>query len=311
MKRVLAVMLTVLLAAGLLFGCGRGDRVKKNGFGLYYLNRDKTELVKVPYEIQSEEMEEQISEVLGKLVSPDADAEDYYTPFKKGVKIEQAVIDGKQVQVHFNKKYSSLKSSDEVLLRASVVKTLVQISGVSYVSFFVGDEPLMGADNNPIGLMRGEDFVQNIGSSLHSYETVTLTLYFANKNGDKLVEETVSNVRYNTNISMDRLILEQLLKGPASSDAYPTVPQNVKILSVSTKDQVCYVNFDKELLNVKTNVKPEVLIYSIVNSITAGGSTSQVQISINGESNINFGESVKLDKPLSRNLDIVEGEEKE
>ena len=36
----------------------------------------------------------------------------------------------------------------------------------------------------------------------------------------------------------------------------------------------------------------------------------KVQISINGESDIVFGESVSLNKPLSRNLDIVEGEKK-
>ena len=62
-------------------------------------------------------------------------------------------------------------------------------------------------------------------------------------------------------------MIEQLLKGPSSSGAYETLPANTKILSVSTKDQICYVNFDQELMNIKSNVKPEILIYSIVNSI--------------------------------------------
>ena len=42
-------------------------------------------------------------------------------------------------------------------------------------------------------------------------------------------------------------------------------------------------------MNMKSNVKPEILIYSIVNSIVESGMAGQVQISINGESDINLG----------------------
>lgn len=220
-------------------------------------------------------------------------------------------VDGKQVDLSFNEKYRSLDTTEEVLLRAAVVKSLVQISGIQYVSFYIEREPLLRSDKMPVGLMSSEDFVQNVGSSLHFYQSTSLTLYFANKAGDGLVKETVNNVRYNSNISMERLVIEQLLKGPSSSGAYETLPANTKILSVSTKDQICYVNFDQELMNMKSNVKPEILIYSIVNSIVESGTAGQVQISINGESDIRFGQSVPLDQPLSRNLDLVEGEGKD
>ena len=251
---------------------------------------------------------EQVQYVLDALEKPAEESEDYQTPFQNNVRVEEFEIDGKQVDLTFNEKYTSLDAAEEVLLRAAVVKSLVQISGIDYVSFYIGEEPLMAADNTPVGLMSNEDFIQNVGSSLHSYQSTSLTLYFANKDGDKLVKETVNNVRYNSNISMERLVIEQLLKGPSSSGAYATIPANTKILSVSTRDQICYVNFDQELMNMKSNVKPEILIYSIVNSIVESGMAGQVQISINGESNINFGESVPLDQPLSRNLDLVEGE---
>lgn len=41
-----------------------------------------------------------------------------------------------------------------------------------------------------IGAMNDEYFVQNIGSTLHTYQSVDLELYFANSEGDKLVTET-------------------------------------------------------------------------------------------------------------------------
>lgn len=309
-KRSVSLLIAVLMIAGLLSGCGRGEQVRHGGFGLYYLSADKTELVKIAGEKEGKTKTEQVQNVLDELETPKEESEDYQSPFQKGVHVEEFDIEGKQVDLSFNEKYHSLSASEEVLLRAAVVKTLVQISGISYVSFYIGDDPLMSADKTPVGIMSDSDFVQNVGSSLHSYQSTSLTLYFANKDGDKLVKETVNNVRYNSNISMERLVIEQLLKGPSSSGAYATLPSNTKILSVSTKDQICYVNFDQELMNMKSNVKPEILIYSIVNSIIDSGTAGQVQISINGESNINFGESISLNQPLARNLDLVEGEKK-
>ena len=309
-KKDVSFLLVLLLAFGLLSGCGRGEQVKQSGFGLYYLSADKTDLVKVSAEKEGKTKEEQIKHVLDVLQKPKEESEDYQSPFIKDVSVKEFEVDGKQVDLSFNEKYRSLDTTEEVLLRAAVVKSLVQISGIQYVSFYIEREPLLRSDKMPVGLMSSEDFVQNVGSSLHFYQSTSLTLYFANKAGDGLVKETVNNVRYNSNISMERLVIEQLLKGPSSSGAYETLPANTKILSVSTKDQICYVNFDQELMNMKSNVKPEILIYSIVNSIVESGTAGQVQISINGESDIRFGQSVPLDQPLSRNLDLVEGEGK-
>nr|WP_317283048.1 GerMN domain-containing protein [uncultured Sellimonas sp.] len=310
-KRILAVMLLFLLMISLLAGCGKGDKVKSGEQTLYYLSTDKTELVKVPYKNTGGTTKEQVRDVLHALEEPEEETEDYVSPFQEKVNVDSFVLNEKKLELHFNKNYEKLNKAQEVLLRAAIVQSLVQIKGVSYVGIFIEDKPLLKADGTPMGLMRAEDFVQNVGSSLHSYQSTSLTLYFANKTGDKLVRETVNNVRYNSNISMDKLIIEQLIKGPSSSGAYRTLAENTKVLSVSTKDQICYVNFEENLMNKTSNVKPEVLIYSIVNSIIDSSNVSQVQISVNGESNIDFGKSVRLDKPLSRNLDIVEGEKKD
>lgn len=77
-------------------------------------------------------------------------------------------------------------------------------------------------------------------------------------------------------------------------------------MGVSIKDGVCYLNFDEGLKNMMPGVNPEIIIYSIVNSVIENGQVSRVQISINGESNVMFQESVELVEPLRSNLDIVE-----
>ena len=77
-----------------------------------------------------------------------------------------------------------------------------------------------------------------------------------------------------------------------------------KLIGVSVKDDICYVNFDNGFLNI-IDVQPEVTIYSIVNSIIRSGSASQVQILINGDSNLKYQDTVDLSKPLSEREDIV------
>ena len=57
---------------------------------------------------------------------------------------------------------------------------------------------------------------------LNSYQTTTLKLYFANESGSKLVEQTVE-AKYNSNLSIEKLIVEKVMQGPKKSGAYPTL----------------------------------------------------------------------------------------
>lgn len=108
-------------------------------------------------------------------------------------------------------------------------------------------------------------------------------------------------MRYNSNESKERVVVEQLMRGPSNNRLLATIPKGTKLLGVSIKDHICYLNFDEGLRNIAPGVSPETVIYSIVNSVIDGGNVSEVQISINGDSSIVYQESIKLDEPLSRN----------
>ena len=112
-------------------------------------------------------------------------------------------------------------------------------------------------------------------------------------------------------MSVEKLITEQLIKGPSMEGAYPTLPPETKILGVSVRDGICYVNFDEGFLDMDYKISPQVRIYSVVNSIVAGGETGQVQILVNGKADATYQGSVGLEKPLSRNLEIVEEKKKD
>ena len=116
--------------------------------------------------------------------------------------------------------------------------------------------------------MTEDDFMKNTGSSPSAYQTVELTLYFANESGDKLVPQKVS-ARYSSNLSKEKMIVEKLMQGPESG-AYPTINPNANLLGVTIKDDICYVNFDSTFLNGEYDILPKLTIYSIVNSLVEG-----------------------------------------
>lgn len=300
---------SVLLCVFLLGGCATGKVPEGNTDYIYYVNTEGTGLVKEDYNIAGDSLEEKIEDVLEALQT-ETDSIDYISAYPQNVHIKEWKLKDSDLEIDFEKTYQEMNTTEELLLRAATVRSLVQIAGVDYVRFTVDGESLKDGENNEVGYMSKETFVGNTGSSLHSYQDGNIRLFFANKAGDKLVEEEV-NVRYNSNMSVEKLIIEQLLKGPSVDGAYPTIAPGTKILGVAVKDGICYVNFDEGFLNTAYNVSPQVTIYSVVNSIIEGGVTSQVQILINGEASTKYQGSISLEKPFERNLEIIEKEEKD
>ena len=179
---------------------------------------------------------------------------------------------------------------------------------MGYVRFYQENKPVKDEHGKPEGYLCAADFVQNTGSSLHSYQSADLLLYYANAKGDKLKEESVK-VRYDSNTALEKVIVEQLVKGPEDASEYPVISQDTEILSVPTKDGICYVNLDEECQNTKYKIDPRLSIYAIVNSITANGAAGKVQILIGGKANVQYQGSINLNKPFSADPAIVEEEQ--
>ena len=164
--------------------------------------------------------------------------------------------------------------------------------------------------NNPdvngkmVGTMYAESFVENPGEQINTIQNTNLTLYFSNQAGDGLVKET-RRVHYSSNISLEKLIMEQLLEGPESKNARSAIPSGTKLMSVSLVDGVCYVSFDENFKNQDYSVNEAIVIYSIVDSLSELSSISKVQISVNGDTSGVYRDSFKLADMYDRNLDYI------
>lgn len=307
MKKIKYLICCLVLCVLFSVGCRTDEEQMIEGTGIFYLNTEGTGLVKEKYSIKGVDTKEKVKLLLEEM-QKGTDSIDYNSPFPEDVEIEKWEIRGFMLNVYFNVNYNKMEPSTEVLLRAAIVQTLTQIQDVEYVSFYAAGQPITDDSGNEIGYQSEEDFVQNIGTTIHSYQKGELKLYFADKEGKMLVSENIS-VRYNSNMSMEKLIVEELIEGPMSSELKATFSNKTKVLGVSVKDGICYVNFDENFLTNAVMMDPNITVYSLVNSIVEGGAATKVQILVNGEADVKYQETVDLSQPFSRNLEMIKEEE--
>ena len=293
--------LFLLIMTLVVAGCQKEESV--SSYHVAYLNKDKTEIVRVGYEPKNSVVNDLIAEFLV-VLSSDSENVEYRKPIPNDVEVIKYSLDGAMLTIAFDEDYNKMSDSDKVLCIAAVVRTMTQIQGVDCVTFYVGNKPMEDARGNVLGTLYADSFVENPGKQINSIQEATLTLYFANGKGDALIKETRA-VHYSSNISMEKLIIEQLLKGPQTKGLKSAIPTGTKLVSVSVVDGICYVNLDSNFKNQDYSIKENIVIYSIVNSLSEMSSISSVQISINGDTSGVYRDNLQLSNMYARNLDYV------
>ena len=295
------LLLTIPL---LMAGCRKQQQVDESGYRIWYINQDETCLKYENKELQSKNEEGLLREMME--VMRETPTDDELKPvIPEDVELLDFDFEHNQLYLDFSPEYKKMPKVYEVLCRAAIVRTLGQIDGVEYVDFQVNGEPLTDLEGKEIGLMNEDQFIENADEEINANKTADLTLYFANKAGDKLVGQRVA-MEYNSNISLEKLIVEQLIAGPPFEGAYPTIPSETKLLNISIKDNICYVNLDEGFLGTGYNVIESIPVYSIVNSLIENTDAQKVQISINGETNRMFRESINFDTIFEKNEGLIE-----
>ena len=307
-KKGLIMVLFLLLA--FFTSCGKKESEKEKEFQIFYLNKEETELVSLPYrpENTGEEKELLIKELLERMeIQPDQIG---YQPVIKGYHVKDCIIRESQITLNFSKEYEEQHFTREVLSRAAIVKTLTQLDFIQLVAFQVEGKNLADSLGIEVGVLSSDSFLDNTGQDMKNYEETTLNLYFASVTGDRLIKVN-RTLHYNTNISLEKLVVDQIIAGPLNtknyvSEIFPTVSKETKIIGVSVKDGICYVNLSNHFLTLVNNVIPDVAIYSLVNSLTELPGILKVQFAIEGESKITLGEKYQLTTLFERNSQITE-----
>ncbi len=306
-RAVLSAFLFLLL--GVIAACGKSSEQVGQQLQVFYLNKEETEIISMPYEAvhTPKEREDLVRELLNALESQPK--EPGLQSAIRGFLVKDCIVRESQVTLNFSKEYEMQHFTREVLARAAIVKTLTQLDFVQLVLFQVEGKNLADSLGEEVGVLSSDSFLDNTGQEMKKYEETTINLYFANATGDSLVKVN-RKLHYNTNISLEKLVVEQIVAGPLNSknyvsEIYPTVNKETKIIGVSVKDGICYVNLSNHFLTPMESVTPDITLFSLVNSLTELPGIVKVQFAIEGDTKVTFGEKYQFTTLFERNLQLT------
>ena len=308
----------LLLSLFMLASCGSKEEAK-GGYDIYAVSKDETRVSVVDTVTitgvsengtgngtNMEDTEYGVKVIASELKRQPEDVS-MSAAISDKVKLTGYKIKADVLRLYFAPSYSELSKGREVLTRAAIVRSFCQLDGISQVEFYVGDMPLIGFNGVVTGAMSADQFIDNAGNEINAYEQTTISLYLTDETGSTL-REIHRDCVYNSNISIDKLVVEEIIRGPENGEEkylYPVISPMTKVISVTTADGTCYVNLDSGFLEKQGNVTPEVAIYSIVNSLVEQPNINKVQISVDGNSDIMFMETIPLTQVFERNLEIM------
>jgi len=304
MKRYVKVsFLTFLSVIFLLTGCGWFQAQEGNSdvdACVYYIEENGTVLVETNVslpELSKEEKAERLIEML--LDAPQGKT----SPICDGTKLISVTIKDEIATVDFSKEFSEKDDLKNILAPAAVAKTLCSLEFISGVNILVEGSGALDSDGKPIGIIMESDIVD--GKLTTQANKQSLTLYFADEAAEGLKPER-REVIVPVAGAVEEAIVEELIKGPKLSGNIGLIPSETKVLSVETKNNVCFVNLSKEFADrYQGGTAGELLtVYSIVNSLTELETVTSVQFLIEGEKREEFIHMV-FNEPIVRDSSFI------
>lgn len=290
-------------------GCGKEKKDTKQAsegsIQVYFIASEKTQLVSQTYELKNKtDKVKAVKELLDAMRSL-VNTEQYKKAIPDQLTIKKVEEKKGHIVIDFDAAYGDMDIVTELFCRAAIVKTVVQIDGVYDVEFTVNEQPLMNKDEQAIGVMDEGSFLEDQENISNYNEYSYITIYFSDSTGKKLKEYN-EQIEFEPNVPVEQIVMNQLLNGPQEKGYKDTIPKGTKVNSVVTKEGICYIDLSSEFLAQQEGVSPEVVIYSVVNSLAELPTVNKVQFTVNGEKVKKYQKTVTFSGVIERNLEIVE-----
>ncbi|MBR1759160.1 MAG: GerMN domain-containing protein [Lachnospiraceae bacterium] len=315
MNKQMTLFFCMILCCLMLVGCSNGNPntpvQNENTYKVYFTNGEETMLVETTYQAKSTEpgaLIEELAEAMS--IVPASGAYKKVRPEDMNIFERYLLTRSGTLILYYDDTYHNLKGTTEVLYRAAVVKTLCQIEGVEGIEIYVNDEPLTTEAGTAVGVMVADDFLDNTFGELSFSQTMVVSLYFATASGDALREVRINTV-YDGSYSLERMVVEQLLKGPTvitgleEGLVQDTLPAQTSINRVSVRDGVCYVDFSEDFLSKRPEITDQATIYAVVDSLTSLEDIAGVQFLIDGQTRENYFSIKNFDGVFERSEDLI------
>lgn len=305
----------LLIAAGIVLGgCGEGQGTARpqtitETVKLYYGDAGNEKIVAEERSFSYQQWEDKYIVVLQELIKG-PEKNQYRANISPETKVYGTIEQEGSLIVDLSKEFNRFAGSmAEVIGVGSVVNTLTQFEAIKKVKILVEGEELTGPGGKPRGFM--ETFPAEVKPQEEEAEVI---LYFSNHDATALVGETrtitfpaeTSLLAETSRHELIKLVLDELIKGPRNKNLKPTIPPEVKVLSVKILGSTAHTDFSKEMHSRHWGgaTGESMTINSIVNSLTEFSYIRRVQMTVEGEP-MNIEHAI-LNEPVERNEDMIQ-----
>lgn len=193
----------------------------------------------------------------------------------EGTSIAGWTQENRAVTVEFSSEFLTAAPMDQTLAAFCTALTLCELDGVESVTVTSGGQTLFSGLVPADALLSDEDPDPYVRQ---------LRLYFSDSQSRYLVSE-YHTLTLDEDSSPERYVVEELLRGPNSSDLKSPIPAGTTLVSCATVDGVCVVNLSSEFYanRPETALGERLAVYSIVNSLTALSGVDSVNILVEGQ----------------------------
>ena len=225
--------------------------------------------------------------------------------------IESQGIKDRVVTIHFSKTYNDLTALEKIGMRASLVYSLAELDFIDGVDFYIEETPLTTATGKFVGTVYPSNINKDVLDPNPATIPYTLSVYFANEEGLLVKEE--HSVRVSNQTAVEKTILEELIKGPNSDELSRTVPSDMKVNDARTTNGVCQIDisFDPKSKFFENTRDKELMIYSIVNSLTSKSQIKKVVIFVDGKNDVEFTSDIDFTDTFERSESYISEEDKQ
>lgn len=303
MKKIMASILVIMLFAITLAACS-----KDNGkYEVYFKDKQENKLNVEKRDVKEDGDAKQVAkQLIAELIKgPQNEKNESLLP--SDAKLLGLAIKNEVATINMSKEYLEPEGAKALLLRFSLVNTLCNIDGIRGVVILVEGNPIISeATGKELGVLELSDVALDVNEQSLK-ETKLITLYFPTKDGSSLKKEQRMIEVQNT-LSPEKTVVNELMKGTQLDDCTNAIPAPTKLLGIETKDNVCFVNFSSDFVSRSgtSSLQTTLTLFSVVNSLCELDNVKSVQILVNGETGLEFGNYV-LDIPYEANKDITRG----
>lgn len=215
---------------------------------------------------------------------------------------------GEVLEMHLTNLYYDMTPNERLVLRAGLSRTFFTSGVIDELEFWA---PIQGEESGGETMVSSSSENDKLIINQYSRDFYTdeaqVTLYFANADGTALVPETRTLTLGMTDL-LPLAVVRALIDGPQTEGLTSVIPEGTMIEEVFMKDGVCYVDLSAEFQknHIGGELKENLTIYSIVNSLQSVDGVRYVQFLIEGKRVEYYKSYTRLDTFLTSNMDIVE-----